>query len=304
MQEARQKGSIGWLTPALDDTITRQVSIWRGVPWRITHAQDRTEFASHPAAVLSSDDFAVFVKLGEGPLAADRFRQELAGLRLLSEQAGVLTPTGIGVMEVEDGAVVMMEAVEEIERGSGFWPQMGRALAQIHRVKAARFGLDTHCYWGDLYQDNTPAVEWIEFFRERRLAPRLKAAVDSGNLPREFVAPIERIATRLSELCGPDVAPALLHGDAHKNNCLCTPHGPVFVDPSVYYGHPEMDLAYVDFFEPTPDEVFAGYAEVTTPDPGFAERRELWRIPAWLAMVQVGGPAYLDKLRAAVRNYR
>lgn len=100
------------------------------------------------------------------------------------------------------------------------------------------------------------------------------------------------------------LATSLTNGDAHKNNCLATPHGPVFIDPSVYYGHPKVDLAYVDFFEPVPDEVFTGYAEVTQLDSGFIERRDLWRLPALLAMVEFVGAEYLDKLNAAVRNYR
>ncbi|HQY90225.1 fructosamine kinase family protein [Caldilinea sp.] len=293
-----------WLSEDVLNVIQQRVSLHYARPWRILHALDRTEFASHPAAVLSGAGFAVFVKLGAGPLAADRFQQELTGLHLLSTRAGVLTPAGIGVVEIEGGAVLIMEAVQEVERDPAFWRQMGQALAQLHRAKGARFGLETHCYWGDLYQDNTPTQDWVEFFRARRLAPRLKAAFDSGHLPAILVTQIEQIETQLPQLCGSAPQPSLLHGDAHKNNCLASPHGPIFIDPSVYYGHPEMDLAYVDFFEPAPAEFFAAYAEVTPLEPGFAERRALWQIPAWLAMVQVGGPGYLDKLDAAVRHYR
>ena len=272
--------------------------------WQAVKIEDKSDAASHPAAVLSDDTFAVFVKLGTGAQAADRFHQELAGLTLLRTRGSLQTPAGIAVVETDAGAVLILEAVREIERDATHYRLMGRALAQLHGTKGDRFGLATHCYWGDLYQDNTQTDDWPAFFWERRLAPRLKAAIDSGNLPGSFAAQVEQIGARLPALCGPAVTPALLHGDAHKNNCLATPHGPVFIDPSVYYGHPEMDLAYVDFFEPVPDEVYAGYAEVTPLDPGFVERRELWRLPALLAMVEFVGAEYLDKLDAAVRHYR
>jgi len=62
------------------------------------------------------------------------------------------------------------------------------------------------------------------------------------------------------------------------------------IDPAVYYGNPEIDLAYVDYFEPMPDDVFAGYREEMPIDPGFPERRELWRVSAYLAAVQVEEP--------------
>ena len=90
---------------------------------------------------------------------------------------------------------------------------------------------------------------------------------------------------------------------AHQNNFLSTAKGPVLIDPAVYYGHSEMDLAYVDFFAPVSDEFVQGYQEITPLDPGFSERRDFWRIPAWLAMVEVDGPQHVARLRIALCNY-
>lgn len=75
------------------------------------------------------------------------------------------------------------------------------------------------------------------------------------------------------------------------------------IDPAVYYGHPEMDLAYIDFFAPVPAAFFAGYQEIAPINPGFVARRDLWRIPAWLAMVEVDGPQHVAALLAALHNY-
>ena len=108
---------------------------------------------------------------------------------------------------------------------------------------------------------------------------------------------------QVQELSGPQVEPSLLHGDAHQNNCISTDNGAVMIDPAVYYGHPEMDLAYVDFFAPVSDELLQGYQEMAPLDPGLSERRNLWRLPAWLAMVQMDGPQHLDNLAAALRRY-
>ncbi|PTL80088.1 fructosamine kinase family protein [Vitiosangium sp. GDMCC 1.1324] len=197
----------------------------------------------------------------------------------------------------------VLEAVDVVERTPEHWRQMGRALARLHGVKGERFGFETHAYWGSLFQDNTPLEGWVDFFRERRLVPRLRAAIASGHLPPDVAAHVERLGDRLPELCGPPVVPALLHGDAHQNNFLSTPAGPVLLDPAVYYGHPELELAYIDFFAPVPEEFFHGYRELAPVDPGFAERRELWRIPAWLAMVEVDGAQHQDALTKALRAY-
>jgi fructosamine-3-kinase len=204
---------------------------------------------------------------------------------------------------VDDAGLLVLEAVVPIPREDEQWRQMGQALATIHSVKGEQCGFASHNYWGSLRQDNTPHRHWVDFFRERRLAPRLQAAVGGGHLPLDVADRVERLSDRLLDLCGPPVTPSLLHGDAHQNNFLSTAQGPVLIDPAVYYGHPEMDLAYVDFFAPVHPAFFAGYREIAPIDRGFAERRDLWRIPAWLAMVEVDGLQHLDALLVALRRY-
>ncbi len=61
------------------------------------------------------------------------------------------------------------------------------------------------------------------------------------------------------------------------------------IDACPYFGHPEIDLALVDYFEPVPAELFSGYREIRPIDAGFADRRELWRIFAYLAVISADG---------------
>ena len=145
--------------------------------------------------------------------------------------------------------------------------------------------------------------DWQTFYTERRLVPGLKLAVDSGNLPQAVARQVEALVLRLPELCGLEVTPTLLHGDAQQNNFISTEEGAVVIDPAVYFGHPEMDLAYVDYFQPVPDDVFAGYREELPIDPGFPERRDLWRLWGYLAAVTVEGPVHMGKLTGALRTY-
>jgi fructosamine-3-kinase len=292
-----------FLAEALRIRIEKLVSSYLSREWGVSSFEDKADFASHPAAILSDGTYSIFVKLGEGELALDQFEKEIAGLRLLTEFSGVLTPAVIGEIKFEGGAILVMEAVKEVRRKSIHWRQIGQALAQIHQVKGKRFGFETHCYWGSILQDNSEHDHWPEFFWERRMAPRLKGAVDSGNLPINLISEIEKLGADLHRLCGPEVRPALLHGDAQQNNFLSTNEGPYLIDPSVHYGHPEMDLAYVDFFAPVSEELYQGYDDVAPVDSDFNERRDLWLIPAWLAMIEVEGPAYLDGLLSALRNY-
>lgn len=290
--------------PALRVPVEQAVSRHLGRPWTATAVQDLADFACHPCAILTDGSCAVFAKFTDAADGATQFEIELAGLRFLRESSGVLTPTPIGLVVVADGTLLVLEAVHAVDRAPRHWRQIGQALARIHRNTLDRFGLDRHGYIGPLHLDNTPASDWPSFYAQRRILPNLRAATDSGHLPPEVIRQVETLLSRLPELCGPPPVPTLLHGDAQQNNFISTDEGAVVIDPAVCYGHPEMDLAFVDIWhQAAPDELFEGYREELPIDPGFWERRDLWRVWGYLAAVAIEGPSHLDELTRAIRRY-
>jgi fructosamine-3-kinase len=279
------------------------VSGYLGRRWRASSARDMSAFAYHPCAILSDGSFAVFAKVSRAPGAEVQFEVEQAQLRYLAQHAGVLIPTPIGVVATAEGTLFIMEALDAVERGPGQWRQIGRTLARIHCVKSDAFGLHMDSFFGPFIQDNTPSKDWATFYAGRRLRPHLRLAVDSGNLPPAIASQVQSVIERLPQLCGPPVTPALVHGDAQQNNFISTAAGVYVIDPALYYGHPEIDLAFVDYFQPVPGEVFDGYRQLMPIDPGFPERRDLWRISGYLAAVAAEGSPYLKLLGDSLRPY-
>jgi fructosamine-3-kinase len=270
----------------------------------VTSARDLSEFACHPCAILAGQGFAAFAKFSDAPNGLEQFETERQSLATLTGRAGVLTPPAVGALAVEGGALLVLEAMRAVKRGPREWRAIGEALARMHQVRGERFGLETDGAFGPLHLDNRPLDDWPTFYAERRLRPYLRLAVDAGRLPAGVAAQVERLIGRLPELCGPTVAPTLLHGDAQQNNFISTAAGAVAIDPAIYYGHPEVDLALVDYFEPVPAEVFDGYRAERPIDAGFAGRRDLWRAHAYLACVAVDGAAYLGRLVDALSTYQ
>jgi fructosamine-3-kinase len=266
--------------------------------------------------VLHGEPFSVFAKLGAAADAREQFTAELDGLALLSRAARVRTPVPVadGVVAVAAGLLLLSEALPERPpraRGREDWRSIGQLLAALHRVRRPEFGLGAgRGFFGPLPQDNrpVPSNRWADFYLQRRLTPLLRAAVDSGHLHADLTAGVGRVAARVPALAGPDPRPSLLHGDAQQNNFISTADGAVAIDPAPYFGHPETDLAQVDFFTPVPGDVLAAYAEAAPLDPGFAGRRELWRLPTYLAVIAVDGGSplrreCLTRLAEAVRLY-
>jgi len=295
------------LTPTRRTAIERTISVELGRRWQVTSTVDLDALASHPSAILSDGELGVFAKLVAGPHALDQLATELAGLRRLTDLAGVRTPgvVGPGVIEVDGGAVLLLEPIPSVARTPEGWRAVGRMLAAIHRVHADEFGDEANGWFGPLHLDNRPlpGATWAEFYVERRVWPRLVAAIEAGAVPSEVARRVERLVHRIGELAGPDVAPSLLHGDAQQNNFISSPDGPVAIDPAVHFGHPEVDLSIVELFAPVPSELFDGYREVGTIHDGFDDRRDLWRVFAHLAVVTVGGSAHLRPLVDALARY-
>jgi len=279
------------------------VSNCRGEAWHIESFQDLSDLACHPAGIFSDGTAGVFVKFSAAADAEHQFETERNDLQYLSTKAGIRVPAPVGIIPAADGMLFITVAETPVERGPREWRKMGKTLARIHRIKSDCCGFPHDNYFGPLAQENTPIREWSIFYGQHRLLPRLKAAVDSGNLPLSTASGVERIISRLPELCGPEITPTLLHGDAQQNNFISTEEGAVIIDPAVYYGHPEMDLAFIDYFQPVPGDFFLGYREELPIDPGFRERRDLWRMYGYLAAVTVEGQAYLSRLTDAMQSY-
>ncbi len=298
--------------------VKRATSDYIGKPWDWDDFVDLTDRASHSCGIFRSRVLPVFAKLSTDPGGMELFDAELKGLALLrtAAQARTSTPIGTGKFAVGDGAFLLLSeglfGRHGDSRTSQDWRAMGEALAALHHTRGHHFGLDDFDgFFGPLPQDNQSisSARWADFYAERRLVPRLRDAVDSTSLPMPLADGVERIIRRCSTLSGPEPQPTLLHGDPQPNNCVSTDAGAVLVDAAPYFGHPEADLALVDWIEPVPVVLFDRYNEEIPIDPGFGERRELWRLHAYLAAVAVAGHnalgrRCLQRISDAIDAYR
>lgn len=312
------------LEPSIVAAVERAASAHGGgAAWTSRGFTDLAARAAHPAGIFLGRPFSVFAKLSSAAAGLDQFRAELAGLNLITGRAGVRTPIPVaaGVVLVPAGCLLLTEALTEragAQRTRADFLSIGRTLGTLHQVRDARFGLDdAGGFFGPLPVDNRPvdSNRWSAFYAERRLEPMLRLARDSGNLKPGLDNDVARVIARLPDFAGQDPAPSLLHGDAQQNNFLCVAAGPgagsaVVIDAAPYFGHPEVDLALAGYFSPVPRAVFDGYGEISPIDAGFADRRELWRMFAYLAVIAVAGgdsqwgTRFTARLAAAVHRYR
>ena len=253
--------------------------------------------------IVLADGRRLFVKY-RPDAPAGMYRAEADGLRWLAEAGALRTP---GVVAVGDAAPPRFLALEWIDRGRAgpaHDEALGRGLAALHRAGAPSFGLAEDNFIGTLPQPNAPLATWPDFYGARRIEPLARRAVDAGALPRRVLARVERLRARLPDLCGPREEPARLHGDLWGGNALADASGaPVLVDPAVYGGHREIDLAMMRLFGGFSGAVFAAYAEEHPLAAGHEDRVELYQLSPVLVHVCLFGGGYARSAERILEAY-
>ncbi|MFZ1687503.1 MAG: fructosamine kinase family protein, partial [Flavobacteriales bacterium] len=184
------------------------------------------------------------------------------------------------------------------------------SLARLHGHTNSTFGLDPAStagrrdnYIGSLKQVNTGQVTWGEFFIHCRLEPQVKMAIDHQRIGMGDVLRFERLYGKLPSLF-PIEPPALLHGDLWSGNFLCDAHHqPVLIDPAVYYGHREMDIAMTKLFGGFEPAFYSAYSDAWAMEIGWEERADLCNLYPLLVHVNLFGGSYAGQVAAILLRF-
>ena len=127
------------------------------------------------------------------------------------------------------------------------------------------FGLDHDNFVGRLPQKNTlRRRRWPEFYRVRRLEPQLRAGGRRrAGVARACGAGSSGCSRSSTTLCGPPEPPAApaRRSVGRQPDRATTAGEPCLIDPAVYGGHREIDLAMMRLFGGFGPRVFAAYDE-------------------------------------------
>lgn len=257
--------------------------------------------------VTSSDGTKFFVKTHRDVhVGFDMFAAEAEGLAWLGEPGVLRVPKVLAVSDRERSTVPFL-VLEWIAPGSparDYDEALGRGLARLHQSGPVRFGWPRTNFIGPLPQRNELADDWATFFRTCRLEPQVRCAVDSGALSSSVVCRFEQLYACLPELLGPSEVPARLHGDLWSGNAHVDGCGaPCLIDPAVYGGHREVDLAMMRLFGGFSERVFDAYQDFAALSPGHAERVPLYQLYPLLVHVNLFGGSYVSSVNRVLTRY-
>ena len=252
---------------------------------------------------LETNEGPFFVKVNRADRFPSLFAAEADGLARLRAAGSIRVPEVIATGEDHDDTYLLMEFIRPGSAEKARWDLLGRSLAALHRHTRPLFGLERDNYIGSLEQVNTPRSDWASFFIHCRLEPLVKRARDRKRLDGGAVFRFERLYGRMDDLF-PREAPALLHGDLWHGNFLFDAEGvPVLVDPAVYYGHREMDLAMLHLFGGTDPRLFDAYMDAWPLEQDWEERVDLCNLYPLLVHVNLFGGGYVAQVEAVLKRH-
>ena len=241
---------------------------------------------------------SIVAKVGDG---SHDLRIEAYMLRYLCQHSGLPVPAVLH----DEANLLLMEFVEgHIEWEGEALRHLGELLARCHQVTSPTYGLERDTLIGPLHQPNPQMASWIDFFREQRLLYMIGIARESGELPSELERRLMRIADQLERYLIEPAQPALIHGDMWKTNVIAR-DGRVagIIDPALYYGHNEMELAYMTLFGGTGAEFFSAYTDqIVIEDDFFRTRRHIYNLYPLLIHLFIFGERFLQPLHESLEQ--
>ena len=230
-------------------------------------------------------------------LAAEGFM-----LRYLAEHSDLPVPA---VIHDSDRLLLMSYLPGDSRFNRAAQAQAAELLAALHNITAPAYGLEQATLIGGLNQPNPWTDSWLDFFREQRLLYMANEGLRSGRLPRSIMPRLEKFCARLDKWLAEPERPSLLHGDVWTTNVLAV-GGQItgFVDPAIYYGHPEIELAFTTLFGTFGESFFARYRELRPIPPGFfEERRDIYNLYPLLVHVRLFGGSYVHSVDQTLRRF-
>ena len=180
-------------------------------------------------------------------------------------------------------------------------------LLALHRVSndARMYGYYYDTPIASFWQRNEQTqYNWALFYGQMRLLPMVRTCYDGGRLEKSYVQRIEKVVRDLyTRIDMASITPSLLHGDIWSGNILYTKEEAVLIDPALYFGDREVDLAFIEMFNTFGPRFWDVYTAASPLSEEYASiRRPLYQLYPYLVHIALYGAPYVPGLARCLRE--
>ncbi|MFK8000904.1 MAG: fructosamine kinase family protein [Polyangiales bacterium] len=174
---------------------------------------------------------------------------------------------------------------------------LGHGLAALHQVRSELAGCERRRGFIATLDIDNDQTDWTTFYLRR-----LQSLFERSGLDATWRLRFDALRPRVRSLLE-DAPIALLHGDLWSGNVHTGRDGdPCLVDPSAYYGDPEVDLGMMHLFGGFSPRVFDAYDEGSPPRTGRSVRRVVYQLYPVLVHLLLFGQGYEGQLDSLLRQ--
>ncbi len=174
------------------------------------------------------------------------------------------------------------------------------SIIKIHSVSNDLFGFDFSTQIGALELKNDLEDSWVSFFLNKRLNPIFELA-NKKELMGSFINDKINYLQKNIKNFIPDKPPALLlHGDLWEGNILFKKNKFVgFIDPGSFFGHNEMEIAYLRWFNPSfiDSEFLAKYNNYIKLEKNYHKYEPIYQLYYSLCNVVLWDKSYIEETK-------
>ena len=182
-------------------------------------------------------------------------------------------------------------------------------LSKLHSVSndSRMYGYYYDTTIGPFDQKNEQTqYNWTLFLGQMRIMPMAKTCYEKGLISKQMLERLEGLCRDLYKRIDMSlITPSLLHGDLWGGNILFNIKGATLIDPAIYFGDKEMELAFIKLFDTFGETFFEAYAEVHPLSDDFYETKvPLYQIYPLLVHVALYGGGYLGQLEQVLKKLK
>ena len=285
----------------MDQELERQLTAFLKEPIIKTRSLSGGDISD--AYLLHTRNGRLFCKVNNSTDAFAMFKAEKEGLKVIAKSGVIKAPAVICCSPLKKGACLILEYIEDKSPSAKDMQKFGYQLAELHLCRGAYFGLEEANYIGSLPQSNTTHSSWVSFYARERLQPQLELALEKSLLSANEVPEIHLIENTIAKYSS-DITPVLLHGDLWSGNYLISDNGdPHLIDPAIYYGHSEVDMAMTKLFGGFDADFYMAYHEIIPTSDGYAQRQELYQLYYLLVHLNLFGSSYYPAVVNSINRY-
>ncbi len=184
-----------------------------------------------------------------------------------------------------------------------------KVLSNLHAVtnNCRMYGYYYDTTIGPFTQRNEQTqYNWTLFLGQMRIMPIARECYDRGKISWQMLERLEGLCRDMYKRIDISlITPSLLHGDLWSGNILFNMNGATLIDPALYFGDREMELAFILLFDTFGETFFRAYEEVHPLSDDFYDVKvPLYQIYPLLVHVALYGGSYVDQLEQVLKRLK